>query len=363
MKLGGRESETKVQFTFETKREYWRNEYKRAKGKIFSYLMFRLKWNYYSRWRKVPRFPLNIDIEVSSACNLECDHCFRQYMDIGENELMPIEMYKKIVAECGRYKLFTLKFSMRGEPTLHPDLVEMVAYAKEKGVKEVWINTHGGNITDSLARDLMKAGPDWITVSFDGLGEMYESIRKPLKYEESIEKLKLLKRYRDEYSPGTMLNVQTLWSAVKSNPQEYIDVMKGIVDRVAYNADMNFKEIMLIPDDSYICPRLWQRLAVTSRGDVLKCPSDFEKEEIMANVSDKSIKRIWDEEQEKNRQMHLGLRKKESVVCNKCHHGAKRVKRSHKIEEDVSEGYDFKYNGRFDGVGLNRETERENHAG
>ena len=356
MRLGGRRSETKAQFSVETKAEYWRNEFKRAKGKLFSYLWFKFKWNYFPRFRCVAQFPMNVDIEVSSVCNLKCDHCFRQYMDIGENDLMPFDMYKQIVEECGAYGLFTLKFSMRGEPTCHPRLAEMVEYAKRKGIKEVWINTHGGNITEKSAVALMKAQPDWITVSFDGLGEMYESIRKPLKYEESLERLKILRVCRDKYSPDTLLNVQTLWSAIKDNPGQYIDIMKSIVDRVAYNSDMNFQEIMLVPDDSFVCPRLWQRLAITSKGDFLKCPSDFQKEEVMGNISDKTVKQIWDEVQKSNRNKHLALRKNESVICNKCHHGAKKVKRSIAIDSNQqSEGHDFEYSRQFSGVGLNRE--------
>ena len=32
---------------------------------------------------------------------------------------------------------------------------------------------------------------------FDGLGEMYESIRKPLKFDKSLERMKFLRKYRD----------------------------------------------------------------------------------------------------------------------------------------------------------------------
>jgi radical SAM protein with 4Fe4S-binding SPASM domain len=351
--IRGRKSETKVQFTFETPGEFWVNEWRRAGNKPLSYAWFKLRWKYFPK-RIVPRFPLNVDIEVSSACNLRCDHCFRQYMDIGENDLMSFEMFKKIADECGRWNLFTLKFSMRGEPTLHPDLPEMVRYAKSRGIKEVWINTHGGNFTEHLAERLMKAGPDWVTVSFDGVGEMYESIRKPLKYEESLEKLNMLSEARRRFSPGTLLNVQTLWSAIKSDPEAYLRIMKGIVDRVAFNADMNFKEIMLVPDDGFVCPRLWQRIAITSRGNLLKCPSDFQMEEIMGNVKDTTIKEVWDSQQHDNRLKHLAGRKGDSAVCNKCHHGAKKIPRAIATEEGKIDSFSIQYDKQFSGVGLNR---------
>jgi radical SAM protein with 4Fe4S-binding SPASM domain len=350
-----KKSETLVQFSCESNIEYLLNEYRRSKGKLFSYLWNRYQWKYWPR-KKVPGFPLNIDIEVSSRCQIECDHCFRQYMDIGENDLMPLEMYKKIVKECGRYGLFTLKFSMRGEPLMHPDIVEMVRYAKEHGVKEVWINTNGGLLNEENALGLIKAGVDWITMSFDGLGEMYESIRKPLKYEDSINKLKMLRRIRDELNANTLLNVQTLWSAIKDNPDEYVNLMKEIVDRVAYNPDMNFEEIILVPDDNFVCPRLWQRMCITSKGNYLKCPSDFESEEILGDVADHSVKEAWNMLQEEQRQLHLAGRKKESSVCNKCHHGAKKKRANVSIEGKEHDDFTYDYEKEFAGSGLNREN-------
>ena len=349
-----RKSETLVQFTFETTTEYWRNEYRRARGKVLSYLWNRIQWKYFPKFI-TPGFPLNIDIEVSSKCQIQCDHCFTQYMDIGENDLMPLEMYKKIVRESGQHGLFTLKFSMRGEPLLHPDIVEMVRYAKEQGIKEVWINTNGGKLTEELARGLIGAGADWITVSFDGLGKMYESIRKPLKYADTLEKLKVLRRVRDELKANTLLNVQTLWSAIKEDPQAYLDVMRPIVDRVAYNPDMNFKEYILEPDDSFVCPRLWQRVAITSRGNYLKCPSDFCMEEILGNVSDFSVKEAWDKLQGRQRDLHVAGEKKLSTVCGKCHHGAKKKKVEVLVEGDVRNDFSYDYKKEFAGSGLNRE--------
>jgi MoaA/NifB/PqqE/SkfB family radical SAM enzyme len=349
-----KQSETKVQFSLTTDAEDDLIEKKRAKNKEFAYNQFKYMWDVYPKIRKVPDFPLNIDIEVSSSCNLKCDHCFRQYMDIGAQGLMDFDMYKKIVDECARNKLFTLKFSMRGEPTLHPNIVEMVKYAKEKGIKEVWINTHGGNITEELAKGLCKAKADWITMSFDGLGKMYESIRKPLKYEESLNKLKILRNAREKYHPDMIINVQTVWSAIKEDPQAYINVMKPIVDRIAYNSDMNFKEIILIPDEDFICPRLWQRIAICSNGDYLKCPSDFKKLEVMGNFKDMSIKDAWDLLQEHQRQLHLKGYIKLSSVCRDCHHSCKKEKRGVEVGEQKYEGYNYEFKEKFNGVGLNR---------
>ncbi|KPA15159.1 radical SAM protein [Candidatus Magnetomorum sp. HK-1] len=348
-----KKSETLVQFSCETNFEYLKNEFRRSKGKFFPYILNRIQWKYYPK-KIVPQFPLNIDIEVSSKCQIKCDHCFRQYMDIKEDDFMPLDMYKKIIKESGSKGLFTLKFSMRGEPLLHPDIVEMVSFAKDQGVKEVWINTNGGPITENLAHGIISAGVDWITMSFDGLGKMYESVRYPLKYEESLKKLKLLRKIRDLLKANTLLNVQTIWSAIKDDPAHYVKLMKGIVDRVAYNPDMNFKNTTLIPDDNFVCPRLWQRLCITSKGNFLKCPSDFKMQEVLGHVDNYTVQQAWDILQDKQRKLHLSGRKKESSVCKECHHGAKKKQVSVNLGDGQRSDYNYDYKETFSGCGLNR---------
>ena len=57
---------------------------------------------------------------------------------------------------------------------------------------------------------------------------------------------------------------------------------------------MNLEEIDVVSDPNFVCPRLWLRLAITSEGDVLKCPSDFEKDEVMGNLKHTTLKKVWD---------------------------------------------------------------------
>lgn len=336
-----RRSETKVQFSCESRWEYLRNEWRRGKGKPLAYLANRYAWHYWPARRKTASFPLNVDIEASSVCQLKCTHCFRQCLDIGENGFMDMDLYRSIVEECGRHGLFTLKFSMRGEPLLHPEIVEMVRLAKASGVKEVWINTNGGPVTEKLARGLMQAGVDWITVSFDGLGAHYEAVRVPLRYEESLEKLRTLRRVRDALNANTLLNVQAIWSSIAHDPQAYISLMKSIVDRVAYNPDMHFDAGTHVPDPAFVCPRLWQRLCITSSGAYLKCPSDFTMAEVLGNARDTGVKQAWDQLQGRQRELHLAGRRLESPVCSACHHGA--LKQAVELVLDGQTHQDYTY--------------------
>jgi len=343
------------QFDMNTGWDYYRNHLQRGQGKMLSYLWNRFQWNYWHRMNMIPSFPLNVHIESSSQCNIKCDHCFRQYMDMKEDENMPMDMYKKIVDECAENNLFTLKFSMRGEPTVNPLIGDMVLYAKEKGIKEVWVNTHGGNLTEEMMEKFVRAKLDILMVSFDGLGEMYESIRTPIKYDKALAKLKMIMEVRKKMkSKRPQVKVQSLWSAIKANPDEYLEIMGNIVDKVAYNIDYDYTKVHFVPDPDFVCYRLWQQISITSQGDFLKCPSDFEKEEVLANINDTSIKEVWNTLQREERQKHLAMRRLESEVCEKCHHGATIVEKDKEAPTYQKEVNDIPYEGGFSGVGMNR---------
>jgi len=344
-----------LQFDMDSWSEDLENHLRRSNGHMLAYAWNRIQWNYFHRFRIVPAFPLNVDIESSSSCNINCDHCFRQYMQIPESGNMDMGLYHKIVDECAQYHLFTLKFSMRGEPTLHPQINEMVDYAKKKGIKEVWVNTNGSLLTPQLAEGFVRSGLDCLTISFDGLGKMYESVRKPLKYEETLERVKSFIQVRKRLGGRKpLVKIQTLWSAIKHDPEAYLRVMKPVVDKVSYNIDFDFKNIHFIPDTEYVCYRLWQRLSITSKGKILKCPSDFQQEEPIGDVNHQSIKEIWDGAQSNERKRHLRGERLTSSVCSKCHHGAKVVKGEKQYEQRSQNVNELDYIGGFEGVGLNR---------
>ena len=73
---------------------------------------------------------------------------------------------------------------------------------------------------------------------------------------------------------------------------DFYNTLIPYTDRIAYNPDMNFEEIDVVSDPNFVCPRLWLRLAITSEEDVLKCPSDFEKDEVMGNLKHTTLKNM-----------------------------------------------------------------------
>ena len=111
-------------------------------------------------------------IEVNSACNLDCPLCFANsgtHLAKTGFELTRQQvtfMLDRYVEAEGNPEV--LQFS-GGEPTLHPDLLDFVELAKEKGVGYVMINTNGLKVAhdDRLLAGLQRLKPH-VYLQFDG---------------------------------------------------------------------------------------------------------------------------------------------------------------------------------------------------
>ena len=116
-------------------------------------------------------------IEVNSACNLNCPVCFAD-AGIGFSLTMQqVEsMLDRFVEIEGDPEV--IQFS-GGEPTIHPQILDMIQAAKDRGIKQVMVNTNGVRIArdDRFLQELARLNPV-IYFQFDGLRwETYQTIR------------------------------------------------------------------------------------------------------------------------------------------------------------------------------------------
>lgn len=112
------------------------------------------------------RHPLRIVFwETTAACNLHCRHCRRLSTGKGAREFGTDEAKGWIGALSGwRRPLLILS---GGEPLMRPDIVELAAFAGERGLA-VALATNGALMTQEIAGDLRRAGVRRVGVSLDG---------------------------------------------------------------------------------------------------------------------------------------------------------------------------------------------------
>lgn len=116
----------------------------------------------------------NIYLYITERCQLRCGHCYMgDRLERGLN--MPLKKVKRILDYSRRLGGQYITF-LGGEPTLHPDLPEMVDHALELGYSQVMINSNG-----LLERTIDRIAPDklhYISFSLDGAtAETHEKIR------------------------------------------------------------------------------------------------------------------------------------------------------------------------------------------
>lgn len=121
-------------------------------------------------------------LEITQSCNLECPTCFSNSSPLlkGYLSLDQIKfMLDKFIQQEGKPEIIQLS---GGEPTIHPEIIEIIKETKKRNIEGVMINTNGLRLAhdkkfqEDLANLENKPG---IYLQFDGFKEStYEKLRK-----------------------------------------------------------------------------------------------------------------------------------------------------------------------------------------
>ena len=298
----------------------------RGEGWEEDYKKHRQNWTDLAQTQTVSEYPQLVDLELASVCNLKCPMCYTispEFRKKVNTKLMDFELFKKVIDEIGG-KVPALRLSLRGEATLHKQFIECIAYAKQSGIKEVSTLTHGGKLTPEFFKKMVDAGIDWVTISIDGVGETYEKIRGPIKFNEILEIVKNIKKYKDDHGlHRPVIKIQGIWPAIQENPEKYYDTFAPYSDLVAFNPLIDYlsKDDDIIYVDEFTCPQQYQRLVIGADGLVMKCSNDEENQEVIGDVNLETVHQVWHgEEMNKVRAMHLKEQGfMQSAVCKKCY--------------------------------------------
>ncbi len=297
-----------------------------------NYQEYRLLWSELPQSKKIREYPLLVDLELASVCNLKCPMCYTITDDFKRKVrkgFMDFALFKKIVDEIAG-KVYALRLSLRGEATLHKDFIRCVEYAKKKGIKEVSTLTHGGTLSLDFFKQLSDSKIDWITISIDGVDEQYDKIRKPLKFTDTLKRLQDIKQYKDKNNlVKPIIKVQGIWPAIRVNPTKYYETIAPLVDLVAYNPLIDYlrKDSEIVYEENFSCSQLYQRVVVGSDGKVMMCSNDEDGEKIIGNAYEETIYDIWHGDKlNKIRELHNeydGFKKID--VCRACYYPRKAV--------------------------------------
>lgn len=196
--------------------------------------------NYYERGvylalRKVPNLPLALNpklrevcVEITNNCNLRCKECNLRNMK-RQFGYMPIELYKKVVAEVKQMGVERFHLNFEGESFLHPQIRDFLRLSIESGASSRQMFTNGMNVEpylEDISKYLTK-----IMFSIDGLGEVNDNIRLGSDFKVIVENIRKLTLIRNMTASPLKIGVNlTNYTQTPQQIQEFIDTFFPLVD-------------------------------------------------------------------------------------------------------------------------------------
>ena len=118
--------------------------------------------------RNLYRFPWSMNdnpiawLEVTDICNIHCEGCYRQHLT-GHK---PLEEVKEEILFFKKWRNPDNVSIAGGEPLIHPDIVDIVAFIAENGIKPI-VLTNAVALTPEFLRELKRAGLAGFTIHID----------------------------------------------------------------------------------------------------------------------------------------------------------------------------------------------------
>lgn len=301
------------------------------------YAEYRWKWGEYPKNKIISDFPIHVDLELASMCNLRCPMCHTAYIEHpsyaafekqDKTRLMSFDTFKRAVDEGVQFKDFaSIKLNFRGESTLHPRIDEFIRYAKERGVLDILLNSNG-NYPPSLNERLVEAGLSEVSFSMDALTpETYKKVRVGGDFYLAMSNVLRMLGLRDR------IRVHVSYVHQKANTRETdefvkfwtkMGVQKILISDVYNPAELIRKDMLVkkyAKPDTFTCPQLWQRLMVLNNGDVYPCCHAFEEPDDLklGNLHETPLIKIWrGEKLEKLREVHACGEYRKIGTCATC---------------------------------------------
>ncbi len=296
--------------------------------KSLRFLIYRIEWNLAKYFGYLPKRPLNIDIELSDACNLRCTMCIHGLDGLPSVGYMEYETAESLLLESAKLKIPAVKFNWRGEAGLHPKLVELVEMASRLGFVDIQLNTNLVSMDQRKLERLVFSGIHRIIVSCDGATkETYEKIRIGSNFERLLSNLETIRTLRLKHKL-TYPKVRVQFVKQVDNVHE---VDKFLLDfdhladdlRIAEVSNRGTDGIVSVGDQYAVgrkrCEQPWQRLIISKDGKYHPCCNDWDQLYELGNIDNDSIHDAWNSiKLDSLRKANISNELDEHPLCKNC---------------------------------------------
>jgi MoaA/NifB/PqqE/SkfB family radical SAM enzyme len=316
-------------------------------------------------WERTPARFSSIQflfVELTNACNFKCTWCPDAVMT-RKRGFMKKEQAFRIFDEVVSKRewmgpVYPVKLHEMGEPMLHPDLPEIVAYAETRGVA-IELNTNCAFISEEKVDALYAAGLTNLILSYQTPDPVSFKTRKAprLQFDEYQEKVRLAVERKVVTKARTNVQIDIMntkhvpgggivseeeaaiahvegWIAAcreiearhglaphphdpgrihafgfldKSDAESRYELLPGVY--ILWKRLHNWGNTVGVKQDhaapSTYCPFPTEQMVIQWNGDVATCCTDYEGLTRVANVFDSSVENVWNGELMRQRRQEM----------------------------------------------------------
>jgi radical SAM protein with 4Fe4S-binding SPASM domain len=283
-----------------------------------SFEEYRKAWD--NAYHTDPDIPLNLDIELTSICNLRCPFCIitdpnYKYIAGQSAMFMPMKNAIEIINEAKSIGIPALKFNWIGEPTLHSNFNEILFCTREKGFHDIIINTNGNYKTEKNI-GLMQATRVIFSIdSFDPL--IYTRMRNEGNLRLVIRNVKdLLSRGHKNIVARRTITQDNKNDSFKDNALKIFGNDVTVSEHHVFDRSMMKKQTL--KSKRIYCGYPSQRLIIDTNLDVYPCCVDYRRTMRLGSIAFKSIMMIWKSDYIKKIREYLRRNTMISASCKDC---------------------------------------------
>lgn len=293
-----------------------------------------LKYHYFTNF--TPSFPQIIQVQTMYGCNARCVFCPMGREDNQMKGSMDNETFNHIVQEAVANNVKVLSPYLQNDPLVDRKLPERVEIIRSvRGLKpfpKTKIITNGGLLTEERAKDLIKAGLEYIVFSVHGVDEeIYNGIMQGPKFATVIENIDRFVSIKEEL--GAKNPEIEVWAVLTKDVEAQLNATKEFWK----NRDIRFKGRQLDnranPDIidttkmasdiaewkyAYYCTIPYWRAWILWNGDMVLCCVDWERTQVFGNIHEKSIKEIWNGKAYREYRDRMKNRDLAGTLCEHC---------------------------------------------
>lgn len=184
---------------------------------------------------------------VTSHCNAKCRTCF-YWEELNKRGDLTFDQVSKVSRTAPRFGDLWLS---GGEPTLRPDLVEIIdMFVKNNGVKRISFPTNGlmPERTARIFTDILSHNREldlYCNLSLDGLRETHDAIRGvPGNFDRLLETARALKPLKRQFGARLRINVNTVIC------QENYEQVEELADFLKNNCELDGQYFQIVRGDT-----------------------------------------------------------------------------------------------------------------